>query len=150
LDRIAGFLGLPPGSALPRGRINGEPGLETLDLTALKSHLSASRLEELRWLAGRLGGWAAEWLRVAETRLAVTAGLARDRRRPHDTRAANLLQWDRLYAWPKGGDEWQGQAVVEGHSYAAWKASVLEHLIGAWIPAGSRVLEIGPGHGRWT
>lgn len=148
LARIAGFLGLPPPAdiAVPRGRINGIAGERAgLDLAAITARLSQALLPDLRWLAARLGGAAQQWLRTAECRLAVAAAPA-----PRDRRTANLLQWDRDYAWPQGGDEWQGQARADGHDYAAWKLSVERELIGAWLPAGGRLLEIGPGHGRWT
>ncbi len=152
LARIAGFLGLPAPveAATPRGRVNGNAGdLSGLDLAAVSVRLSRAFLPGLQWLAERLGGPAKEWLRTAECRLAAEAALAADPA-PRDRRLANLLQWERRYAWPQGGDEWQGQARAGGHDYAAWKESVERELIGPWLPVGGRLLEMGPGHGRWT
>jgi len=53
----------------------------------------------------------------------------------------NRVVWGN-YDWDQKGDEW---------SYTPeWKASVLACLLEPSVPAGSRVLEIGPGAGRWT
>lgn len=47
-------------------------------------------------------------------------------------------EWD----WSAGGEEW--------NESADWKASLIEHVLGATMPAGGTILEIGPGAGRWT
>ena len=62
----------------------------------------------------------------------------------------NLHQWDQKHAWSKDGDEWSGQAKVCGVSYETWKASLVDHLIRPNLTTSSTVLEIAPGHGRWT
>ena len=62
----------------------------------------------------------------------------------------NLRVWDAEYPWSQDGDEWDGQARVCGQPYEAWKRSVVETFITPHISASSRVLEIGPGHGRWS
>jgi SAM-dependent methyltransferase len=46
--------------------------------------------------------------------------------------------WD----WESGGDEWTASP--------AWKESIVRTIMQPNIPAGSDVLEIGPGAGRWT
>ncbi len=74
--------------------------------------------------------------------------------RPGATRensvAENLRVWDREYGWPEDGEEWQGQAIACGVPYADWKAALIERLIVPYAAPGSTVLEIAPGHGRWT
>lgn len=152
LARIAAFLGLavPDGVVLPAGRVNGgAEALVDLELAPLLARLSADLLPQLGWLAERLGGPARDWLASAERRLAADRALA-EARPAADRREANLLQWDRRYAWPQHGDEWRGQAQAEGHDYEAWKRSLIEQVMAPWLPAGGCLLEIGPGHGRWT
>jgi SAM-dependent methyltransferase len=55
--------------------------------------------------------------------------------------AANRDWWDR-YDWRPGGEEWTASA--------AWKAALVEGVLCPWIAQGTRVLEIGPGGGRWS
>lgn len=62
----------------------------------------------------------------------------------------NLHQWDRKHAWSKDGDEWSGQAKLCGVPYDTWKASLVAHLITPYLHPDANVLEIAPGHGRWT
>ncbi|MEM1181705.1 MAG: class I SAM-dependent methyltransferase [Acidobacteriota bacterium] len=62
----------------------------------------------------------------------------------------NLRVWDSEYHWSHDGDEWDGQARVCGQPYDAWKRSVVETFLVPNLAASSRVLEIGPGHGRWS
>ena len=59
---------------------------------------------------------------------------------PH-TPDVNRLVWTH-YDWSRGGQEWSESP--------GWTASVVEHLLHPHVPVGSRVLEIGPGAGRWT
>jgi ubiquinone/menaquinone biosynthesis C-methylase UbiE len=54
---------------------------------------------------------------------------------------ANLEIWS-SHDWSKDGEEWSNTSE--------WKASVVEHVLEPNVPIGSRVLEIGPGAGRWT
>jgi ubiquinone/menaquinone biosynthesis C-methylase UbiE len=68
----------------------------------------------------------------------------------HDNVRANLRRWDEDHAWPQDGDEWTGQAQVCGVPYEVWKDSLVQHLIVPYVDARSVVLEIAPGHGRWT
>jgi ubiquinone/menaquinone biosynthesis C-methylase UbiE len=62
----------------------------------------------------------------------------------------NIKRWDREYRWPKDGDEWDGQAKVCGVPYDIWKEALVRHLITPNVTGDTRVLEIAPGHGRWT
>ena len=62
----------------------------------------------------------------------------------------NLSVWDQQYNWPKNGDEWDGQARFCYQPYDEWKKSLVETFIGPNISESSVVLEIAPGHGRWT
>jgi len=55
--------------------------------------------------------------------------------------ANNLATW-LAYDWSNQGEEWSNTNE--------WKNSLVEHVLQQHIPIGSRVLEIGPGAGRWT
>ncbi len=59
---------------------------------------------------------------------------------PH-TPEVNAALWTH-YDWSRGGEEWSGGPD--------WTASVVEHVLVPHVPMGSRVLEIGPGAGRWS
>lgn len=61
----------------------------------------------------------------------------------------NLALWDSTYKWTDNGDEWRFQAEQSGIPYADWKASLVTHLITPFA-ADAEVIEIAPGHGRWT
>ena len=58
-----------------------------------------------------------------------------------NTISMNRWVWSRI-DWSKGGEEWT--------SSPAWKQGFVTHVLEPNIPMGSRVLEIGPGAGRWT
>jgi SAM-dependent methyltransferase len=58
---------------------------------------------------------------------------------------ANRRQWDGEYAWSQGGDEW---SAGWGGPDAQWHFTLWPRLR-QFLPA-SAILEIGPGHGRWT
>lgn len=62
----------------------------------------------------------------------------------------NLNLWDEDYAWPEDGDEWSGQARFCNQSYSEWKNSIVDAFIAPYISKDTSVLEIAPGHGRWT
>jgi SAM-dependent methyltransferase len=57
----------------------------------------------------------------------------------------NLRFWDCDYDWKDGGEEW---SVGWGSSEAQWFGTLLPRIHG-FLPA-RRILEIGPGFGRWT
>lgn len=61
---------------------------------------------------------------------------------------ANYVKWDQKHHWSADGGEWTGQAALCGVSYEVWKDSLVEHLIRPHL--GGEVLEIAPGHGRWS
>ena len=62
----------------------------------------------------------------------------------------NLDIWDLKYDWSKNGDEWTGQAKICNIPYEEWRGSIAKYFIYPNINKHSTVLEIGPGHGRWT
>jgi ubiquinone/menaquinone biosynthesis C-methylase UbiE len=64
--------------------------------------------------------------------------------------AANLAIWNQGHAWARDGDEWTGQAELCGVPYDDWKASLVEHLIAPNVTPNAEVIEIAPGHGRWS
>ena len=64
--------------------------------------------------------------------------------------AENLNLWNQEHAWLEHGDEWKGQADSCGVPYPEWKASVVDRLITPYAKPGSTILELAPGHGRWT
>ncbi|MGA2190991.1 MAG: class I SAM-dependent methyltransferase [Steroidobacteraceae bacterium] len=55
--------------------------------------------------------------------------------------ALNKAIWE-SWDWTAGGEEWT--------SSDAWKASVVRCVLQRYLPERVRVLEIGPGAGRWT
>lgn len=57
----------------------------------------------------------------------------------------NTTQWGRQYEWPQGGDEW---SEPWGNATAQWFGSLFPR-VHRFMPA-PRILEIAPGHGRWT
>jgi 2-polyprenyl-3-methyl-5-hydroxy-6-metoxy-1,4-benzoquinol methylase len=57
----------------------------------------------------------------------------------------NLENWERAWDWSAHGEEWSRSW---GGTPALWFAAILPR-IHAWVPAAS-ILEIAPGHGRWT
>jgi len=64
--------------------------------------------------------------------------------------AKNLHTWDKKHTWSKDGDEWVGQAELCGVPYEVWKESLVRNLLVPYVTAETTVLEIAPGHGRWT
>jgi len=58
-----------------------------------------------------------------------------------NTVAKNLRGWS-AWDWTKGGEEWTPSLE--------WKEALVKDVLYPHIPVGSRVLEIGPGAGRWT
>ncbi len=57
----------------------------------------------------------------------------------------NKSVWDGWYAWDESGDEWSGPW---GSADMQWYGTILPR-IHRHLPAGT-ILEIAPGHGRWT
>jgi len=58
--------------------------------------------------------------------------------------------WDKEYNWSEHGDEWSDQASFCRIPYGEWKKSIVDFFIYPNIKEGATVLEIAPGHGRWT
>lgn len=62
----------------------------------------------------------------------------------------NRQHWDRRYPWSAHGDEW---SYSFGSASAHWFAFLLPRLH-SYLPGlsapNSRIVEIAPGHGRWT
>ncbi|WP_395747338.1 class I SAM-dependent methyltransferase [Prosthecobacter sp.] len=68
--------------------------------------------------------------------------LRREKRLPGmNSSALNKAIWE-AWDWSAGGEEWSPSEE--------WKASVIHCVLEKHVPCGSRVLEIGPGGGRWT
>lgn len=57
----------------------------------------------------------------------------------------NVSTWNANSSWVAKGDEWSG---MWGSSEMQWWGTLMPRLH-AFVPAGT-VLELGPGHGRWT
>jgi len=76
---------------------------------------------------------------------AVYDGMDRARRRRGipglNSLALNKLIWE-SWDWSAGGEEWT--------SSDSWKSSVIKCVLRRYLPEHVRVLEIGPGAGRWT
>jgi SAM-dependent methyltransferase len=53
----------------------------------------------------------------------------------------NRRRWSD-YDWSGRGEEWNASPE--------WKRTLIEEVLARWIPAGTVVLEIGPGAGRWS
>lgn len=58
--------------------------------------------------------------------------------------------WDTQYSWIQDGDEWSNLAAHCKKPYEEWKNSIAKHFIVENINQDSNILEISPGHGRWT
>ncbi len=62
----------------------------------------------------------------------------------------NRAAWSQRHGWEQHGDEWSGMAAACGQPYEQWKAALVETFIVSSLTPTSDVLEIAPGHGRWT
>jgi ubiquinone/menaquinone biosynthesis C-methylase UbiE len=62
----------------------------------------------------------------------------------------NFKVWNATYTWPKDGDEWDDFARYCGVEYEKWKDSLARTFLIPNLRPESTVLEIGPGHGRWS
>jgi SAM-dependent methyltransferase len=62
----------------------------------------------------------------------------------------NLKTWDQEHHWVRDGDEWDGQAEFAGVPYKDWKSALVENLLLPNANPDTCVLEIAPGHGRWS
>jgi cyclopropane fatty-acyl-phospholipid synthase-like methyltransferase len=62
----------------------------------------------------------------------------------------NLKLWDQDYPWSADGDEWTQQAEFCGVPYEKWKDSLARTFLIPHLAEKKVVVEIGPGHGRWS
>lgn len=67
-----------------------------------------------------------------------------------NTIQGNLKTWDSEHHWAHDGDEWDGQARYCGVPYDEWKSSLIETFLKPRLGQKVNVVEIAPGHGRWT
>jgi ubiquinone/menaquinone biosynthesis C-methylase UbiE len=58
--------------------------------------------------------------------------------------------WGSEHKWDSEGDEWSGMAAFCGQPYPEWKASLVETFLLPELTPTSNVLEVAPGHGRWS
>lgn len=62
----------------------------------------------------------------------------------------NKEQWDDPDRWYDNGDNWTFHADACGQPYAKWKQSLIDTFLEPYLGPEVDVIEIGPGHGRWT
>lgn len=62
----------------------------------------------------------------------------------------NRRVWDSPESWVASGDEWTFHARACGRPYTEWKESVVVTFIDPYVGPEVDLLELGPGHGRWT
>jgi hypothetical protein len=62
----------------------------------------------------------------------------------------NKRTWAGRHDWDLYGDEWTGMAAHCGQPYEYWKQSLVDEFVGAYVKPDACVVEIAPGHGRWT
>ena len=151
------FLGIEPAAStgslaaiegLPRNP--GRSRVSWPELARVKADLSRRWLPMLAELERRFGEPVRGWRLAAEARLrAVEAAEAGGGAGRDNSVIDNLAQWDVHDAWSRDGDEWDGQARCCGMSYDDWKAGVVARYE-PLFPGGGTILEIGPGHGRWS
>jgi ubiquinone/menaquinone biosynthesis C-methylase UbiE len=157
IGRTCGFLGIsaPEEPGIVRGATRSSINqvrhqVPWTALAPVKEELSRRWLPMLSALEARFGGPVSQWRAAAEARVAAAGASASGAGagRGHAV-IDNLAQWDRRHPWPHGGDEWTGQAMACGVPYAEWKQAVLYRYL-PLMREGGTILEIGPGHGRWS
>ncbi|HUI01976.1 MAG TPA: class I SAM-dependent methyltransferase [Acidimicrobiales bacterium] len=62
----------------------------------------------------------------------------------------NRAMWGDPSRWEDQGNNWSFHAESCGQPYVQWKASVVATFIAPFCGPGVDVLELAPGHGRWT
>lgn len=155
--RACTFLGIEPpqGETIEQiGRLaprNGsDNGLAAPELASVKAAVSRRWLPMLIELEHRYPQPVGQWRLAAERRIqaadAAEAGSGAGR---EHTVQDNLAQWDVRDPWIGDGDGWDGQARACGVPYADWKAGVMARFM-PLFPRRGTILEIGPGHGRWS
>lgn len=66
------------------------------------------------------------------------------------TKDWNRSAWTREHVWAEGGDEWSGMAAHCKVAYPEWKQGLIEAFLLPYLGPDRDVVEIAPGHGRWT
>jgi len=96
----------------------------------------------LGWLrhAARRASWTIEDLRLADEQRRGRLGRAHLRWSGNST-GSNRAWWNR-YDWAGGGEEWSASRE--------WQEALISEVLLRLVPAGTEVLEIGPGAGRWS
>jgi ubiquinone/menaquinone biosynthesis C-methylase UbiE len=116
----------------------------------VKVELSRRWLPMLTELEARFGDPVTQWRLAAEARIAaVQASAAGAGAGQGNSVVDNLAQWDALHPWSRDGDEWTRQAEACGMPYQEWRQAMLARYV-PLMQHGGVILEIGPGHGRWS
>ena len=154
MARVCSFLGIAvPGQPLAGGEFRHNAGPASMpwpELARVKAELSRRWLPMLVELERRFGEPVRQWRLAAEARiLSAEAAQAGAGAGGDHSVQNNLAQWDLHDPWSKNGDEWDGQARDCGVAYDEWKAGLLARYL-PLLPGGGTLLEIGPGHGRWS
>lgn len=157
IDRTCRFLGIESrkaevgdeaGRLTPRNR--GEIPLPAPELARVKAAVSRRWLPMLMELERRHPEPVQQWRLAAERRIqaadAADAGSGAGR---EHTVHNNLAQWDARDPWTAAGDGWDGQARACGVPYTDWKAGIMDRYV-PLFPGRGTILEVGPGHGRWS
>lgn len=62
----------------------------------------------------------------------------------------NRQEWGQAHDWARDGDEWAGMAAHCHVPYPEWKRGLVEAFVLPYVGHDRDVLEIAPGHGRWS
>lgn len=62
----------------------------------------------------------------------------------------NKQAWGQQHEWAREGDEWSGMAAHCNVPYDEWKRGLIEAFVLPYIGPDKDVIEIAPGHGRWS
>ncbi len=62
----------------------------------------------------------------------------------------NREKWGNPEEWERHGNNWAFHADACGQSYEGWKSSLVQQFLDPFLGPEIDILEIGPGHGRWT
>jgi SAM-dependent methyltransferase len=157
IARTCAFLGIDPlqaeavvqtGRRAPRN--GGETPLPATELASVKAAVSRRWLPMLVELEHRYPEPVSQWRLAAERRIqAAAAADAGCGAGGEHTVRDNLAQWDARDPWTGEGDGWDGQARACGIPYTDWKAGIVARYL-PLFPRQGTILEIGPGHGRWS
>lgn len=62
----------------------------------------------------------------------------------------NRDTWNDKHEWNEEGDEWSGMAAHCGQPYLRWKQALLDEFLLPHVNEATDVVEVAPGHGRWS